>query len=96
MEKLCVALSIQADEDGLWLEDDGRRVSLPDSFWHALVEALRDAGQPGLAARLAQVIEESGAKRIRSEAKFRCMDPVYSPEEARRCQEVLGEDLKTG
>ncbi|HEU67887.1 MAG TPA: hypothetical protein ENN53_01490 [Candidatus Acetothermia bacterium] len=96
MEKLSVALRIQADEDGLWLEDDGRRVPLPVSFWRALAAALRDAGQPELAGRLHQAIEETGAKRIRSEAKFRCMDPAYSPEEARRCQELLKEDLRSG
>ncbi len=96
MEKLCVVLSVQADEDGLWLEDDGRRVPLPDTFWHALAGALRNAGQADLAGRLEQVIAEAGTKRARAEAKFRCMDPVYSPEEARRCQEALGEDLNTG
>lgn len=96
MEKLCVALRVQADEDGLWLEDDGRRISVPDTFWRALADTLRDAGQPDLAGRLEQAIAEAEAKRVRAEAKFRCMDPVYSPEEARRCQEVLGEDLKAG
>lgn len=96
MERLCVALRVQADEDGLWLEDDDRRVPLPDTFWHALADTLRDAGQPDLAGRLEQAIAEAEARRVRAEAKFRCMDPVYSPEEARRCQEVLGEDFKTG
>lgn len=96
MEKLCVALRVQADEDGLWLEDDDRRVPLPDTFWHALADTLRDAGQPDLAGRLEQAIAVAEAKRVRAEAKFRCMDPVYSPEDARRCQEVLGEDFKTG
>ncbi len=96
MAKLSLALRIQADEEGLWLEDDGRRVPLPDSFWHALVEALRDAGQPELAERLDDAVAQAKANRVRSEAKFRCMEPAYSPEDARRCQELLKEDLRSG
>jgi hypothetical protein len=96
MEKLCVALRIQADGDGLWLEDDGRRIPLPTSFWHSLAQALHEAGQPELAGRLEGAIAEAKAKRVRAEAKFRCMDPVFSPEEARRCHELLEEDLSTG
>lgn len=93
MERLQLELRMRADEDGLWLEDGGERISLPSSFWSALAYALREAGQPELARRLERVIEEARAKRARAEAKFRCMDPVYSPEEARRCHELLDEDL---
>ncbi|QAA76550.1 MAG: hypothetical protein BIP78_0784 [Candidatus Bipolaricaulis sibiricus] len=96
MDKLCVALRIQADEDGLWLEDDGRRVPLPGSFWHALAGALRDAGQPELAGRVERAHAESEERRVRAQAKFLCMDPAYSPEQARRCHELLEEDLKSG
>jgi len=95
MEKLCVALRVQADEDSLWLEDDGRRVPLPTSFWHTLVQALREAGQLELAGRLEGALVEAEAKRARAEAKFRCMDPAYSPQEARRCHELLDEDIKS-
>ncbi len=96
MEKLCLSFRIQADEDGLWLEDDGRRVPLPGSFWHALAHALRDAGQPELAGRVERAYAESEERRARAQAKLLCMDPAYSPEQARRCSELLEEDLRSG
>ncbi len=96
MEKLCLSFTIQADEDDLWLEDDGRRVPLPGSFWHALAAALRDAGQPELAGRVERAHAESEERRARAQAKFLCMDPAYSPEQARRCHELLEEDLRSG
>lgn len=96
MERLSLALRVQADEEGLWLEDDGRRLPLPDSFWHALADALREAGQGELAGRLERAIHDAQERRGRAEAKFRCMEGAYSPEEARRCQALLEEDLKSG
>ncbi len=96
MERLCVALRIQADEDGLWLEDDGRRLQLPVSFWDTLAGALRDGGQPELADRLERAIRDVQERQVRAEAQFRCMEGAYSPDEARRCQALLADDLKNG
>ncbi len=96
MEKLSLALRVRADEEGLWLEDDGRRLPLPVSFWHALADALREAGQPELAGRLERAIRDAQERHVRADEKFRCMAGAYSPEEARRCQALLEEDLKSG
>ncbi len=94
METEAVVFKIWADEDGLWLEDGGRRVLLPGSFWQVLGRALREAGHADLASRVERVLVQAEQRRARLQAKFLCMDPAYSPEQARRCRELLEEDLK--
>ncbi|MBC7093955.1 hypothetical protein H5T53_08165 [Candidatus Bipolaricaulota bacterium] len=96
MGKLQVELHVHADEDGLWLEDvhTGQHVPLPYAFGQSLVEALDAVGQEALAERLLVVVNAAAARRIREEAKLRCMDPVYSKEECSRCKELLEEDIQ--
>ncbi|HAF71201.1 MAG: hypothetical protein XD60_0626 [Acetothermia bacterium 64_32] len=96
MGELVLEVHVQGGrEAGLWLEEVGakRRISLPDAFWRAFSESLREAGEGALASQVEAALQALVAARRREEARRRCMDLVYSPEEYRRCQELIREEL---
>ena len=84
------------DQPGLWLEDRkaSRRVRLPAAALRPLAEALREAGEEELAARISALHRAAVAAQRLEEARQRCMDLTYSQEEYRRCLELLREELQ--
>jgi len=97
MEELVFEVHVRGGKGAsLWLRDvrAGRTLMLPDAFWRSLAESLTEAGEATLASQVEAALNTVIAGRHREEAKQRCMDLVYSPEEYRRCQELIREDLE--
>ncbi|GEM_PF-1517765 len=96
MEELVLEVHVRGGKEAsLWLWDvrAERRLTLPDAFWRSLSKSLREKGEATLASQVEAAINRVATSRRREEAKQRCMDLVYSPEEYRRCQELIREDL---
>lgn len=96
MEELVLEIHVRGGKEAdLWLWDvrAERRLTLSDAFWRYLSESLRERGEATLASQVEAALNRVVAGRRREEAKQRCMDLVYSPEEYRRCQELIREDL---
>jgi len=71
---------------------EGQTLALPLSFWRTLAEALEKSGYPELAEPVFSTLRVLSEKEKLEEAKLRCMEAGLSPEEARRCREILLEE----
>lgn len=88
MAKLRLEIEVGPNELAL-KSAEGRILSLPLSFWRTLAEALEKSGHPELAQPIATALRALAEKEKLEEAKLRCMEAGLSPEEARRCREIL-------
>ncbi len=91
MAKLRLEIEVGPNELAL-RSAEGQTLALPLSFWRTLAEALEKSGHPELAAPISAALRALSEKEKLEEAKLRCMEAGLSPEESRRCREILLEE----
>ena len=91
MAKLRLEIEVGPEELAL-RSAEGQAFALPLSFWRTLAEVLERSGYPELAEPISSALRALSEKEKLEEAKLQCMEAGLSPEEARRCREILLEE----
>lgn len=86
-----VELEMKVEAGELRIRDlkSGENLRVFPAFWRALAEALEKSGYPNLARPIFTALELLEETEKLTEESLRCMEAGLSPEEARRCREIL-------